>query len=78
MNLDDLLSIPEAAARYRRQPSTIRSAIERGRLPAKRVGRVYVLLAQDVADYIGSSTGRGRPPAWAKRPRRGPAKHGGE
>jgi excisionase family DNA binding protein len=57
---DGLLTIKDAAARVGLSETAIRSAIDRGRLPAKTVlGRLVV--AQDDLDAYRETTRRGRP-----------------
>lgn len=68
--MSDLMSLAEAARMFDRAPSTLVDAVQRGRLPAVRIGRTYAVTVQDVADYIASASGLGRPPAIAARAKR--------
>ena len=47
-SLNTFLSIAEAAARKKVHYQTVRRAIARGVLPAKRVGRAVIIAAEDL------------------------------
>ena len=51
MDVDDLLSLEEAAEIIGRSPTTLRSAARRGSLEAKRIGRDWVTTHDAVIQY---------------------------
>jgi hypothetical protein len=51
IELDDILSLDEAAQTLGRTPATMRWAAQTGRLPAKRVGRDWVTTSDGVLWY---------------------------
>lgn len=68
MDLEDLVSLQEAAALLELSPDTLRTQWERGRFHAKLVGRQVVTTRQEVDRYRAEQLGRvGRPPS--DRPR---------
>jgi excisionase family DNA binding protein len=48
---DEVLTIPQAAARLGVTPDTLRQQIKRGHLNATRAGGVYLVTAREVARY---------------------------
>ena len=57
---DRILSLSEAAHRSGLSAPRLRQLIDEGRLPAKKVGAIWLLLAEDV-DRLGEASWRGRP-----------------
>ena len=49
--LDDILSLDEAARMLERSPITLRWAAQTGRLPAKKLGRDWVTTRENVLWY---------------------------
>jgi excisionase family DNA binding protein len=58
----DLLTVPEAAAMLRCQPSTLRAWFTQGRLRRTKVGRLTRILRQDLEAFIraGRKAGDGQ------------------
>jgi len=48
---DEVLTIPQAAARLGVKPDTLRQQVKRGMLSATRVGSIYLVTASEVARY---------------------------
>lgn len=63
--MEELLSVPQAAARRGVWRNTINEAIRSGRLPATRVGRYWALRVEDVDALVIAAT----PSERASRPR---------
>lgn len=65
---DELLTLAEAAALVGRAPVSLRSAVERGRLPARRFGSVWITTRAAVAQYV-AEVAESPPPGqrWAHR-----------
>jgi hypothetical protein len=62
IDLDELLTLPEAAEASPLSLDALRKAAQRGRLPARLIGRPprshYVTTARDVARYIAEVEAR--------------------
>lgn len=56
----DLLSTIQAAARLGISPRQVQRLIEKGHLPARKVGRSYVVQAEDVEQFHRRPVGRPR------------------
>jgi excisionase family DNA binding protein len=48
---EEVLTIPQAAARLGVTPDTLRQQVKRGKLHATRAGGIYLLTATEVARY---------------------------
>jgi excisionase family DNA binding protein len=57
---DRILSLSEAAQRSGLSTPRLRQLIDAGRLPARKIGATWLLLAEDV-ERLGESSSRGRP-----------------
>lgn len=66
MDADDLISTAEAGRRLGLSPRRVRALITEGRLPARRIGRDYLIRAADLAGVtihpVGWPRGRKRKP----------------
>jgi excisionase family DNA binding protein len=54
--IEDLMTVPEAAARAGRDPETIRRWIRSGKLRASKVGTQHVIEESDLAGVLGPSS----------------------
>lgn len=54
-DLDSVLSVDQAAAMTGRTHHGIWAAIRRGRLPARKVGRVWIIDRDELAGYIADA-----------------------
>ena len=54
-----LISLPEAAELYGFHPEYLNQLARKGRLQAKKVGKMWVTTPQDVEDYSASRQKRG-------------------
>ena len=54
-----LISLPEAAELYGFNPDYLGQLANKGRLEAKKIGKMWVTTQQDVEDYISSRQKRG-------------------
>lgn len=61
MNADIAASVKTAAARVELSETTIREAIDRGDLPAYRVGRAIRIDVEDLRNWLKSRTRVGSP-----------------
>lgn len=61
VELDDLITLEEAAAMVNRAPVTLRQAVLRGRLSAVKVGKAWITTPELVGDYVATSRERRRP-----------------
>ena len=62
MTLDDLIDLNEAAGELGLEPVTLRAAVSRGRLEARKVGGVWITTIDEVQRYRRENLGRrGRP-----------------
>lgn len=68
----DWLTVAEAAAMLGVTPRRVQSLIKDNRVPARRVGRVYLLLRADVDEFARIP----RPQGWKKGVPRPPKKKG--
>lgn len=63
---DELLTLAEAAALVGRAPVSLRAAVERGRLPARRFGKTWITTRAAVARYVAEVATA--PPPGHRRP----------
>lgn len=56
-----LLSLREAAERYKVPVPTLRSAVQHGHLPSNKIGTQWVVVPQNVEAYLANRPRRGRP-----------------
>jgi hypothetical protein len=64
MNLDDIISLADAAEDLGIDPSGLRAQAAAGRIEAKLVGKTWITTRQEVERYRAERLGRvGRPPA---------------
>lgn len=70
---DDDVTVSQAAAMLGIDRANVRWLIHRGRLPARRVGSVYILRRDDVAAHAVDMRGRQRPGPKPTRAREGPS-----
>lgn len=61
MTSQQLLSIGEAADRYKVPITTIRHAVQRGDIVGRKIGSQWVVEAQSVETFLGNRPRRGRP-----------------
>lgn len=61
MSNRDLLSLSDAAKRYRVPVPTLRNAVQRGLLPGEKIGSQWVVRAEHVEQYVSHRPRRGRP-----------------
>jgi excisionase family DNA binding protein len=52
MSTQSTLSVPQAADRMNIHPETMLKMLQRGTIPAAKIGRSYVILEKDVMKYI--------------------------
>lgn len=60
MNLDDVVSLEEAAESLGRSPEAFRKAAQRGTLEARHVGRQWITTRDAAARYVASVQTRRR------------------
>jgi excisionase family DNA binding protein len=58
MDLDDLLSVPDAARELGLSPDRVREFIKEQRLPARKIGDQWIILREDLALVAHRRTGR--------------------
>jgi len=63
---DRILSLEEASLRSGISASWLRRLVDTGRLPAKKVGKTWLVLAEDVDALAAQDRQRGRPPVRPK------------
>jgi excisionase family DNA binding protein len=68
----DWITVAEAAGILGRTPRLVQALIKDGKLPARRVGRAYLLLRPDVERF----SAKPRPAGWKKGVPRKPKKKG--
>lgn len=56
-----LLSLSEAAGRYKVPVATLRTAIQRGYITGQKIGNQWVVTPESIAAYIANRPRRGRP-----------------
>lgn len=66
-----MITVPEAAKRFRRDPETIRRWIRSGRLRARKVGTQHVIEEADLA-ALAEETSLPLPDAWRQTATGGP------
>ncbi len=62
--LDDLITLSEAAVLIGRSPVSLRSAVARGKLPARRFGNTWVTTRTHVSEYAAYVASR----EWESQP----------
>lgn len=70
--MDGELSLAEAAERFGIEPATIRKAVQRGRIPARRIGPIHVVTATAVGEWIAHGRHTAGRPRKDGRPASGP------
>lgn len=61
VEMDDLISLEEAGHMTNRSPVSLRSAVVRGRLEARKVGKAWITTPELVGVYVATSRERRRP-----------------
>jgi excisionase family DNA binding protein len=70
-DLDDVLSVEEAAALLKVPPATVRREARAGRLPGRHVGKQWRFARSALIDWLrGELEGTGEPPERYARPSR--------
>jgi len=61
MSEQELLSLREAAAQYSVPVETLRTAVQRKYMAARKIGNTYVVKQRDIETYVKNRPKRGRP-----------------
>lgn len=57
--MEEITTVPAAAVDYRIPQQTLYSAVHEGRIPARRVGGIWIIRQEDMKEFAQGYTPRG-------------------